>query len=72
MNGVHASAAHGPKARSVSATQATPATGSIQRNVPDWPKWPKVAGEDAFPVQCGDLESRISKPRPQSFGLWWP
>lgn len=72
MNGVHASAAHGPKARSVSVTQATPATGSIHRNVPDWPKCPKVAGEDELPVQCGDLESRISKPRPQSFGLWWP
>ncbi len=38
VNGVHASAAHGPKARSVSTTQATPAAGSIHRNVPDWPK----------------------------------
>jgi anti-sigma regulatory factor (Ser/Thr protein kinase) len=38
VNGVQTSAAHGPKARSVSATQAAPATGSIQRNVPDWPK----------------------------------
>lgn len=72
VNGVQASDAHGPKARSVSATQATPAVGSIHRNVPDWPKWPKVAGEEEVPVQCGDLESRISKPRPQSFGLWWP
>ncbi len=35
VNGVHASAAHGPKARSVRATQAAPATGSIQKNVPD-------------------------------------
>lgn len=69
VNGVQASAAHGPKARSVSATQAAPAAGSIQRNVPDWPKWPKVAGEEEFPVQCGDLESRISKPSPQSLGF---
>lgn len=69
VNGVQTSAAHGPKARSVSATQAAPAAGSIHRNVPDWPKWPKVAGEDESPVQCGDLESRISKPRPQSLGF---
>lgn len=38
VNGVQTSAAHGPNARSVSATQAAPATGSIHRNVPDWPK----------------------------------
>lgn len=63
------SVAHGPKARSVSATHAAPATGSIHRNVPDCPKWPKVAREEDVPVQCGDLESRISKPSPQSFGF---
>lgn len=51
VNGVQTSAAHGPKARSVSATQAAPAAGSIHRNVPDWPKWPKVAGEEELPVQ---------------------
>lgn len=72
MNTGHASTAHGPNARSVSATQAAPAAGSSQRNVPDCPKWPKVRGEDEEPVQCGDLESRISKPRPQSLGFWWP
>lgn len=69
VKGVQTSAAHGPNARSVSATQAAPAAGSIHRNVPDWPKWPKVAGEDERPVQCGDLESRISKPSPQSLGF---
>jgi len=51
VKGVQTSAAHGPKARSVSVTQAAPATGSIHRNVPDWPKWPKVAGEEESPVQ---------------------
>ncbi len=51
VNGVQASAAHGPNARSVRATQAAPATGSIHRKVPDWPKWPKVAGDDESPVQ---------------------
>src|SRR5690606_36116562 len=72
VNGGHASTAHGPKARSARAAQARPASGSIHRKVPDWPKWPKVRGEDAEPVQCGDLPSRISKPRPQSLGFWWP
>jgi hypothetical protein len=68
----HTSTAHGPNARSVSATQAAPASGSIHRNVPDCPKCPKVRGEDELPVQWGDLESRISKPRPQSLGFWCP
>jgi anti-sigma regulatory factor (Ser/Thr protein kinase) len=38
VNGGHTSVAQGPKARSVSATQAAPAAGSIHRKVPDWPK----------------------------------
>lgn len=70
VNGVQASAAQGPKTRSVNATQAAPTTGSIHRNVPDCPKWPNVAGDEERPVQCGDLESRISKPSPQSLGFW--
>jgi len=32
--------AHSSKSRSVSATSASSAAGSIQRNVPLWPKWP--------------------------------
>ncbi len=51
VNGGQTSVAQGPKARSVSATQAAPAAGSTHRNVPDWPKWPKVAGEEELPVQ---------------------
>ncbi len=54
------------------AGQGRPATGSTHRNEPDWPKWPKVAGELAAPVQCGDLCPRISGPRPQSHGSWRP
>ena len=62
MNGGQASIAHGPKARSVSATQAAPASGSTHRNVPDCPKCPKVRGEDevARPVRglaVPDLEA---------------
>ena len=68
MNGGHASTAQGPKSRSVSTTHAAPASGSTHRNVPDWPKCPKVFGELFAPVQCGDFPSRISKPSPQSFG----
>ena len=49
-------------------TSADSATGSTQRNVPAAPKWPKVAGEQRVPVQCGTLWSRHSNPRPQSFG----
>jgi hypoxanthine-DNA glycosylase len=41
-NAGHASRAHGPNSRSVSARQATLATGSTQRNVPVPPKCPKV------------------------------
>ena len=44
-----------PKSRSVSATQAAPATGSTHRKVPDCPKCPKVAGALWLPVQCGLL-----------------
>ena len=62
VNGGQASIAHGPKSRSASATQAAPASGSTQRNVPDCPKCPKVRGEDevARPVRglaVPDLEA---------------
>ncbi len=50
-----------------------PATGSIHRNVnpglPEVTEGPRGGG-NARPV--GDLESRISKPSPQSLGFWWP
>src|SRR6185295_1567332 len=63
-----ASFAQSPNWRSLSEAQAAPASGSTQRNEPDPPKWPNVRSEFCFPVQCGDLASRSSKPRPQSFG----
>ena len=48
--------------------RSRPASGSTHRNEPDRPKWPKVRGELAVPVQCGRLSPRISTPRPQSHG----
>jgi len=38
VNNGHALIAHGPNARSVSATQAASASGSTHMKVPDWPK----------------------------------
>ena len=64
----HASFAQSPKSRFVRTPSARPASGSSQRKVPLPPKWPNVRGELRAPVQCGDLSSRSSKPRPQSFG----
>ena len=49
----HASIAHAPNVRSVSAMAASPATGSTHTNVPLPPKCPYVAGELRAPVQCG-------------------
>src|SRR5699024_7225184 len=62
----------GPKGCSPRKTAVREATGSTHRKEPDWPKWPKVSGEEALPVQCGSLWSRISKPSPQSLGFWRP
>src|SRR4029079_5460253 len=64
----HASFAQSPNGRSVRAPHASPATGSTQRKVPLAPKWPNVRSELCEPVQGGDLASRSSKVRPQSFG----
>ena len=68
----HPCFAHVPKGRSLSRAHPMPASGSTQRNEPDWPKWPKVDGERASPVQWGDLASLSSKPSPQSLGCWRP
>src|SRR5580693_5539305 len=64
--------AQSPKSRSVSTTSASSASGSAQINVPVWPKWPNVRAELRAPVQCGDFESLISKPSPQSLGRCTP
>ena len=61
-----------PKSWSASATQASPASGSTHRKLPERPKWPNVRGEFREPVQCGALASLISKPRPQSQLSWRP
>ena len=47
--------AQSPKSWSARQTQASPASGSTHRKLPDWPKWPNVRGEFRDPVQCGDL-----------------
>ena len=64
--------AQSPKSRSARATQASPASGSTHRKLPERPKWPNVRGEFRDPVQCGALLSLISKPRPQSQFSWRP
>src|SRR5829696_2542881 len=61
-----ASFAHRSNSVSVSTTSASRATGSTQTKVPLRPKCPYVPGALRAPVQCGDLESRISTPNPQS------
>ncbi len=48
--------------------QATLASGSTQRNVPEPPKWPNVRGDVREPDQWCDLVPLISTPRPQSIG----
>src|SRR5271165_5196878 len=64
--------AQSPKSRSVSTTSASSASGSAQMNVPVWPKCPNVRAELRAAVQCGDFESLISKPSPQSLGRCTP
>ena len=64
------SAAQSPKSRSASAAQAIGASGSTQRKLPDWPKWPNVRGEFRDPVQWGAFPFLISNPRPQSQCGW--
>src|SRR5262249_34126874 len=49
----HASSAQSPNSRSVKQAQASAASGSTQRKVPEPPKCPKVRGELRAPVQCG-------------------
>ena len=53
----HASFAQSPNGRVVSAAQATPRSGSTQRNVPLPPKWPNVLGEVSVPDQCPSLRA---------------
>src|SRR5699024_10624829 len=72
VRGGQARTCSGPKPCSPRKTAVREAAGSTQRKEPDWPKWPKVSGEEAAPVQCGSLWSRISNPRPQSLGFWRP
>src|SRR5205807_8691903 len=68
----HTSSAHSPNSRSVSATSASSASGSAQMKPPAWPKWPYVRAEFRPPGQCGDFQSLISKPSPQSLGRCTP
>ena len=72
LGGGQACLAQSSKSRSASATQASPASGSTHRKLPERPKWPNVRGEFRDPVQCGALLSLISKPRPQSQFSWRP
>src|SRR5262249_56020982 len=64
--------AHSPKSRSVSTTSASCTSGSAQIKPPACPKWPYIRAELFAPVQCGDFESLISKPSPQSLGRCTP
>src|SRR5690606_9805839 len=52
----------GPKRSSPRKAQASCDSGSTQRKEPEWPKCPKVRGEECAPVQCGSLSPRISTP----------
>ena len=47
--------AHGPTAVSLKPATARSATGSTQRNEPDWPKWPKVCRRIGSPGPVGRL-----------------
>ena len=62
----------GPKGCSPRKAAVRPAAGSTQRKEPDWPKCPKVCGEEFAPVQWGSFCPRISNPSPQSLGFWRP
>ena len=68
----HTSFAQSPNSRVVSAAQATPSSGSTQRNVPLPPKWPNVRGEVRLPDQWPSFVPFSSTPSPQSSGLKRP
>src|SRR5699024_11217597 len=68
----HTRTCSGPKGSSPRNAAQSPRAGSTQRKEPDWPKWPKVCGEEPEPVQCGSFSPRISTPSPQSLGFWRP
>ena len=67
-----ASAAQGPKSRSVRTTRPVAVSGSNHTKVPARPKCPQVRGLFVVAVQCGDLWPRISTPSPQGLGSWAP
>ena len=63
-----ASIAQSPNSLSVSTPQASPRIRIDPEEGAVPPKWPNVRGELCELVQCGDLSSRNSNVRPQSFG----